>query len=490
MERIGGYELVSLIGVGMSGTVWRARSPGPVSRTVALKRAVPTGGDDHRASRERLRLEATLLADLDHPHIVDLLDVLDDGDGVAIVMPLARGGSLRALLDERRALPAGQVVALLALVADALASAHRRGLVHGDVKPANVLLTEDGEPLLADFGAARHLCPAPAPGAPVAGTAPYLDPDVLAGDSPDARTDVYALGVICFESLTGALPFDGRIRQALDAVGRGVNDGSLADARSVPEPLAELVERAVSQRAHDRPVDMEHFASELRAAVDPTSIQLPGAPSAGARPVDPARGREGRHETRLFGPRPPALVPAVRPPGHRRLITFFGLLGLLGLLAVVLAGALWRERHHHQATKAGATADRTDATDACASYPRLAAPSGTKRFDVDLTGDGCRVPVTWDGHVLSARFGPQERSPRYYEIGLPGDALVFGDWDCDGAETPALYRPRTGEVIYVNSFGAQVGDRSRAERIDRLTPRGTPRVAAAQHGCQAVVIDR
>ena len=119
------------------------------------------------------------------------------------------------MLDDCGTLPAGQVVAVAALVADALASAHRRGLVHGDVKPANILLTSDGEPLLSDFGAARHLRAPVTSTAPVAGTAPYVDPELLAGASPSS-------GATCTRSASSATrrssepcPMTGRTMRSL-----------------------------------------------------------------------------------------------------------------------------------------------------------------------------------------------------------------------------------------------------------------------------------
>ena len=154
MTSVGDYDLEHQIGAGASGTVWQAHRRGPVARVVALKR-LRAGGST--ADLARMRREATVLTELDHPHVVRVLEVLHDGDGVAIAMQYAPGGSLADLLAERGRLGPGQVVAVAAPVADALASAHRRGVLHGDVKPANILFTSDGEPLLGDFGVARTL---------------------------------------------------------------------------------------------------------------------------------------------------------------------------------------------------------------------------------------------------------------------------------------------------------------------------------------------
>ncbi|HEX8804816.1 MAG TPA: serine/threonine-protein kinase, partial [Acidimicrobiales bacterium] len=198
MASVGDYELEHQIGAGASGTVWRARRPGPVARTVALKRLRAGSGAVDLA---RLHREATVLTELDHPHVVRVIEVLDDGDGIALAVQYAPGGSLADLLVERGRLAPGQLVAVAAPVADALASAHRRGVLHGDVKPANVLFTSDGEPLLTDFGVARTLGRLTSD--QISGTAEYLAPELLDGAPPDPRADVYALGVVCYEALAG-----------------------------------------------------------------------------------------------------------------------------------------------------------------------------------------------------------------------------------------------------------------------------------------------
>ncbi|HEX6165175.1 MAG TPA: protein kinase, partial [Acidimicrobiales bacterium] len=118
MTRVGDYDLDRQIGAGASGTVWTAHQHGPVSRVVALKRLRAGGSADDLA---RLRREAVVLTELDHPHIVRVLEVVQDGDGLALVMQYAPGGSLRDLLAERGRLTPGQVVAVAARIADALA---------------------------------------------------------------------------------------------------------------------------------------------------------------------------------------------------------------------------------------------------------------------------------------------------------------------------------------------------------------------------------
>ncbi|HET9442894.1 MAG TPA: serine/threonine-protein kinase, partial [Acidimicrobiales bacterium] len=195
MNTLPGYQLEYRLGEGSAGTVWRARQSASLDRPVAVKRLKAAGGP---AGAEQLRVEAEALACLDHPHIVRIFEILADGDGVAIAMQLAGGGSLDERLRRRGRMPPAEVADVAAKLAAALASAHRRGVLHRDVKPANVLFTTDGEPLLSDFGICSS---AAAPDALIRGTEPYLDPTVRAGRPADATADVYALGAVAWEML-------------------------------------------------------------------------------------------------------------------------------------------------------------------------------------------------------------------------------------------------------------------------------------------------
>ncbi|HKY67109.1 MAG TPA: serine/threonine-protein kinase, partial [Acidimicrobiales bacterium] len=259
MVSVGDYDLTQQIGAGASGTVWKAHRRGPVARTVALKRLRAGGGS---ADLARMRREATVLTELDHPHVVRVLEVLHDGDGMAIAMQYAPGGSLADLLAERGRLSAGQVVAVAAPVADALASAHRRAVLHGDVKPANILFTSDGEPLLTDFGVARTLGSVTSD--QVSGTAEYLAPELLDGAAPDPRADVYALAVVCYQALTGRPPYTGPVPLAVArAADAGLHD-RLEDDPAVPAPLAAVVERAMARDPDERFATADELARALR----------------------------------------------------------------------------------------------------------------------------------------------------------------------------------------------------------------------------------
>ncbi|MEZ5962548.1 MAG: serine/threonine-protein kinase [Planctomycetota bacterium] len=200
------YELLETLGAGGAGTVYRARHK-RLDREVALKVLHPELAADAGAL-ERFRREARTLARLQHPFLIGLLD-FGEVEGVSfLVLEYCRGGTLRRLLtgdaDARR-----DALRVLALVCDAIDYAHARGTVHRDLKPENVLLDERGYPRVADFGLVRLRVADTPPmtvTGDVMGTPHYMAPEQVAGRDADARADVYALGVMIYQALTGTLP--------------------------------------------------------------------------------------------------------------------------------------------------------------------------------------------------------------------------------------------------------------------------------------------
>ena len=316
MTRLGGYELWARIGTGSTGAVWKAYRGGSASQIVALKRLRSSARS--RDDVARIRREAEALAALDHPHIVRLVEVVEDGGGLALAMELAAGGSLDTLLAERGQLTPGEVVAVAAPLADALAAAHRRGIVHGDVKAANVLFTAEGEPLLSDFDVARTL--GRLGDDQVAGTAEYLAPELLDGAPPDQRSDIYSLAVVCYEALTGYPPYAGAVTE------------QFARVPDLQGPLADVVERAMARDPARRFRFAGELARALRASVPADAIVLPGPASTGtAIASSPGRERRGG-PTETFGPRPP------RPqPRRRRWPVVVAVLGA----GLVVGALLW-----------------------------------------------------------------------------------------------------------------------------------------------------
>jgi WD40 repeat protein/DNA-binding SARP family transcriptional activator/tRNA A-37 threonylcarbamoyl transferase component Bud32 len=198
-----GYELREEIGGGAFGIVYRAYQPS-VGREVAIK-IIRSELVNQPSFVRRFEAEARLVAQLEHPHIVSLYDYWRDPDGAYLVMRWLRGGSLRKAL-ERGPWNIGPAVELLTQICGALSYAHRQGVIHGDLKPANVLLDDERHAYLSDFGIATRLAD-PSDAELFANSSPaYLSPEELEGEERTARSDIYSLGLLTYELLTGRRP--------------------------------------------------------------------------------------------------------------------------------------------------------------------------------------------------------------------------------------------------------------------------------------------
>jgi eukaryotic-like serine/threonine-protein kinase len=238
------YRLLDELGRGGMARVWRAVDE-VLGRVVAVKVLAPALAAD-RDFLDRFRVEARAAARLAHPNIASVFDYGEwdppGGERVAcIVLELLEGESLASRL-QRGPLPWAEAVAAAAQVARALAAAHRRGVVHRDVKPGNVLLTEDGAKVL-DFGiAAMTGEPAPRPAGGVLGTQAYVAPELLAGGASTPAADVYGLGLLLCESLSGHLP---------EAPGAGAD--ALDRVEGLPAAVVDVVRRCLARRPGERP---------------------------------------------------------------------------------------------------------------------------------------------------------------------------------------------------------------------------------------------
>ena len=239
-----------------------------LDRGVAVKVMHPAlAADDDFVAR--FRREAKAAARLAGPHVVAVTDQGYDGDTVFLVMELIEGRTLRDVLRERGRLSAGQALEVLEPVLAALAAAHRAGLVHRDVKPENVLLGDDGAIKVADFGLARAVDASPlnATAGILLGTVAYVAPEQVERRVSDARTDVYAAGIVLFEMVIGRPPFDGE--SALSVAYQHLNDTVPAPSglnRSVPPVVDDLVLRATARDPDLRPMDAASMLAMVRLA--------------------------------------------------------------------------------------------------------------------------------------------------------------------------------------------------------------------------------
>ncbi|WP_194395660.1 Stk1 family PASTA domain-containing Ser/Thr kinase [Microbacterium atlanticum] len=259
----GRYRVRARIARGGMATVYVATDL-RLERRVALKVMHGHLSDD-TVFQSRFIQEARAAARLADPNVVNVFDQGQDGDMAYLVMEYLPGITLRELLREQRRLTVPQAISILDAVLSGLAAAHKAGIVHRDVKPENVLLAEDGRIKIGDFGLARATTANTASGAQLLGTIAYLAPELVTRGTADARSDIYAIGIMLYEMLTGEQPYKGEqpmqiaFQHATDSVPRPSvkNPG-------VPEPLDELVLWATERSPDDRPLDAREMLQRLR----------------------------------------------------------------------------------------------------------------------------------------------------------------------------------------------------------------------------------
>ena len=246
------YQVREPLGRGGMGVVEAAIAPD--GRRVACKRVALHGSATALAqARARVRREAEVLARLHHPGIVGLLDVVDDGGDLVLVMPLLTGGSLSDVVREHGPLSPGQVRAMAPPLLAALAAAHRQGVVHRDIKPANVLFDDAGRPHLADFGIARlrDATPGLTSAGTLLGTPDFMAPEQARGEPAGPASDVFALGATLRWALTGSGPWGHGDPRAV--VGRAASGRVEHLGRDVPDDLRHLLVAMLRRRPERRP---------------------------------------------------------------------------------------------------------------------------------------------------------------------------------------------------------------------------------------------
>jgi serine/threonine-protein kinase len=264
-EEFGRYRVLRELGRGAMGIVYLAEDT-QLARQVALKMIALSGTDHERDRHEaRFRQEARAAGGVTHPAIVTIYDAGREGDVAFIAMELVEGRELRELIREG-SIPPARAIELAALVADGLAYAHERGVIHRDIKPGNIMVLADGRVKVMDFGIARLRAPTVKTQTGVLlGSPQYMSPEQISGNEVDGRADVFSLGVVLYEMLTGVRPFDAAdLSQVLFWV---VNMPAKAPSErrpGLPAVVDYIVARAMRKKPADRYATAAEFAADLR----------------------------------------------------------------------------------------------------------------------------------------------------------------------------------------------------------------------------------
>jgi serine/threonine protein kinase len=351
-RKLGPYQIQVLLGSGGMGEVYRARDT-RLNRTVAIK-VLPRHLLEKSDLRQRFEREARAIASLDHPHICALYDVGHEGATEFLVMQYLDGETLSQRL-KKGPLPTDDVLRDSIEIASALDKAHRQGLIHRDLKPGNIMLTETGAKLL-DFGLAKQNRPPLTKGdfgavesatkseslteqGMILGTLEYMAPEQLEGREADARTDIFALGVVIYEMAAGCKAFEGDSKASVIAKILTEQPPPIGTIQPVSPPeLDRVVRRCLAKKPEERWQSAAELTSQLREIVESNLETLKAQ----------KRGREETREAKELEPK--AAVPAAIPEPPKVLSTLISSrawkFSFVGILLVIITGslALWRLR--------------------------------------------------------------------------------------------------------------------------------------------------
>jgi len=267
-KSLGQYQIIEPIGSGGTAQIYRAYQAS-VKRDVVVKVLSPSFRDEP-GFVERFAQEVDVIAHLQHPHIIQVYDFGEQDGDVYIVMAYMRGGTLADLIEKSQGgLPDEETLRLFSLIAKGLDYAHAKGIVHRDLKPNNILMDEDGNPYLADFGLAKFTeGRIELTNTMMTGTAAYMAPEIAREGKSTKRADIYALGIILFEMLTGELPYQGTTPYKILSAHINQPIPRLHEIRpDLPEAVQEVISTAIAKDPVNRYPTAEGMASALKSAM-------------------------------------------------------------------------------------------------------------------------------------------------------------------------------------------------------------------------------
>jgi hypothetical protein len=417
------YQPIEQIGTGGMATVWRARDT-LLGRFVAIKRLIPHLADDPKAA-DRFKREAQSSARLSHPGIVTVFDSGEDAEGPFIVQELVEGTTLAGYLSKTGPLGPERVIDIVSQVASALDHAHGLGVIHRDVKPANLILEPGGRVRLADFGIARTVDDAATITASgeLVGTITYLAPEILAGDPATVASDVYSLGAVTYELLSGRPPYRADTPAAMiEAVRRA----EVPDLHGIaPDEMAAAVSAAMSKDPAARPETAGTLAGALIGSATLVMATTPVVPTV----------HLGSEEPTVVTDRPPPQVrpaQALRKRGPRWPVVVL----LLAGVAAAVAAMSNDPTGEGEDQEAAATTTAVPATTASLTTPTTTIPQTTTTIPPTTTTTTMVTPEVVAGEIgaLLAAMSPPEFRRR--DVSKVEDRLeqVMKVWEGDNRD--------------------------------------------------------
>ncbi|GAT73516.1 Stk1 family PASTA domain-containing Ser/Thr kinase [Microbacterium hydrocarbonoxydans] len=483
----GRYRVRARIARGGMATVYVATDL-RLERRIALK-VMHAHLSDDSAFQSRFIQEARAAARLADPHVVNVFDQGQDGELAYLVMEYLPGITLRELLREQRRLTVAQTITIMDAVLAGLSAAHRAGIVHRDVKPENVLLAEDGRIKIGDFGLARATTANTATGQQLLGTIAYLAPELVTRGTADARSDIYALGIMLYEMLVGEQPYKGEqpMQIAFQHATESVPRPSIRNP-GVPEQLDELVLWATEKSPDERPDDAQQMLDRLREIERDLGI----APAVAAATTPQRSQADSADLTKVMpgtmviadptAPIPQAADNAtlLRRRSSKRRARGAWLLALVLVLATIAGGAGWwfgsgpgsliavpsvdgltYEDAANALTAEGFVPERVDenSIDVDAGITIRTEPGEGERLEQGVT---VKVVVSAGPrqHSLEALNGQvaedlRTRLADEVQLNLQDDVLLFSD-AAPGIVINAFVTPRSGGEVYGCGEGCEV----------------------------------
>ncbi|MGE5027886.1 MAG: protein kinase domain-containing protein, partial [Betaproteobacteria bacterium] len=345
IEKLGRYELLSELGQGAMGVVYKAIDP-LIDRTVAIKTINLNLSKDELADfEERFNREAKSAGRLSHPNIVTIYDV-GKADHVAFMaMEFLEGRELKDIIASGEALPLDRIVEITAQIADGLAFAHDNGVVHRDIKPANIMVLSNGSVKITDFGIAKMSSSSKTQVGIVLGSPKYMSPEQVVGKPVDGRSDIFSLGTVLYELLTGRPAFGGGENTLATIMYRILNEAPVLPGKinpAVPGSLDYIVTKALAKEPENRYQSAQEMASDLRNYQNLTFSLLPQPAAAASNRGNSFTSSTGERNagndgdaTVVLDARP---LRAISPPSPGKRMK---LAGIVVLLLIVVTAAVF-----------------------------------------------------------------------------------------------------------------------------------------------------